>query len=57
VTGSLGIRRDGAGLRATASFPVTLSEFAIPAPRYLGVGVRDVVHVEVVVAVSQGAHR
>ena len=57
VAGSLGVRHDSAGLRVKAVFPVALSEFGIPAPRYLGVGVKDIVQVEVVAAVTQGAQR
>lgn len=34
------VRRDGR-LRVEAEFPLSLAEFGIPPPRYLGVGVRD----------------
>ena len=39
-------RRDGR-VRVEAEFPLSLAEFAIPPPRYLGVGVRDEVQVTV----------
>jgi len=52
VTGSVEVRREGAGLHVKALFPVTLSDYGIPAPRYLGVGVKDTVRVEVMFAVT-----
>ena len=39
-------RRDGQ-VRVEAEFPLSLAEFAIPPPRYLGVGVRDEVRITV----------
>jgi hypothetical protein len=36
-----------------ASFPVVLSAYTIPTPRYLGIGVKDTVQVEVAFAVSR----
>ena len=47
VSGQAEVRRDGAGLKVKASFPVQLSNHMIPEPRYLGVGVKDQVTVEV----------
>ena len=47
VKGNIEVRRSGSGLRARASFPVMLEEFAIAKPRYLGVGVADQVTVRV----------
>jgi len=41
-----GQQRDGA-LRVRARFPISLAAFGIQAPRYLGVGVRDEVQVQV----------
>ena len=35
----MALRREGAGLRVEASFPMALSDFGIQAPEYLGVGV------------------
>ena len=47
VSGQAEVRRDGTGLKVKASFPVQLSSHMIPEPRYLGVGVKDQVIVEV----------
>jgi hypothetical protein len=47
VTGQADVRRNGERLRVRASFPVVLEQFAIAKPRYLGVGVRDEVTVQV----------
>lgn len=47
VSGQAEIRRSGAGIRVRASFPVSLENFAIAEPRYLGVGVKDEVSVQV----------
>ena len=52
VTGAFDVRQAGAGLRVTASFPVDLTTYGIPKPRYLGVGVKDIVQVEVAFVVS-----
>jgi len=47
VSGQAEIRRSGTGLRIRASFPVVLRDFGIAEPRYLGVGVKDEVTVQV----------
>lgn len=47
VSGPAEVRKAGAGLRVKASFPVNLPDYNIPEPRYLGVGVRNTVQVEV----------
>jgi len=48
VTGAVDVRRANTGaLRVKALFPVTLSDYGIPAPRYLGVGVKDTVQIQV----------
>jgi polyisoprenoid-binding protein YceI len=39
VSGKMEVRRDGAGRRVRADFPVILTDFAITPPAYLGVGV------------------
>lgn len=52
VAGSVEVRRQGASLRVTASFPVGLTEFGIAEPRYLGVGVKDEVRVNVTLSVA-----
>ena len=54
VTGDVDLRQSGAGLRVKASFRVDLSDYSIPKPRYLGVGVTNTVQIEVAfVAVSR----
>ena len=47
VAGTARITRNGNEVRVDAAFPVRLSEFGIPDPRYLGVGVKDQVQVKV----------
>jgi polyisoprenoid-binding protein YceI len=47
VTGTADIKPDRAGYRMDASFPVKVSDFQIPEPTYLGVGVADEVMVRV----------
>ena len=47
VGGSVEIRRMAQTTRVRASFPVSITQFGIPTPRYLGVGVRDEVTVQV----------
>jgi polyisoprenoid-binding protein YceI len=47
VSGQATIRRDGPNVRVEASFPVTVADFGIEKPQYLGVGVRDQVTVNV----------
>jgi polyisoprenoid-binding protein YceI len=53
VTGAADVRQAGAGLRVTASFPVTLSDYSIRKPRYLGIGVKDTVQVAVAFLVTR----
>jgi len=47
VTGDVELRRRGTSVRVSAAFDVSLAEFNIPPPRYLGIGVRDRVTVHV----------
>jgi polyisoprenoid-binding protein YceI len=47
IAGTVEIRRAGAGVRIDASFPLTLTDFAIVPPEYLGVGVANKVMVKV----------
>jgi hypothetical protein len=47
VAGRAEVRREGAAMRIEASFPVSIPEFGIEKPRYLGVGVKDEVRVKV----------
>jgi len=53
VTGPVEVRKSGAGLQVKASFPLSLSDYNIAEPRYLGVGVKDSVQVEVAFTVSE----
>jgi polyisoprenoid-binding protein YceI len=53
VTGPVDVRQAGAGLRVQASFPVNLSDFGIRQPRYLGIGVKNTVQVQVAFALTQ----
>jgi len=52
VSGPAEVRREGASLRIEASFPVTLADYGIPKPQYLGVGVKSQVQVKVSLAVA-----
>jgi polyisoprenoid-binding protein YceI len=47
IAGPATVRQEGKGVRVEASFPVTVSEFGIEKPQYLGVGVKDQVSVTV----------
>jgi polyisoprenoid-binding protein YceI len=52
VTGKAEIQRQGSSVRVEASFPVTLADYGIPKPQYLGVGVDQRVHVKVSLVVA-----
>jgi polyisoprenoid-binding protein YceI len=47
VTGTADMQQNGKGYKLQATFPVRVSEFQIPEPSYLGVGVTDEVTVRV----------
>lgn len=47
VTGTAEIKRSGTTVKIVAKFPVLLPDFSVPKPRYLGVGVKDQVEVNV----------
>jgi polyisoprenoid-binding protein YceI len=47
VSGVADVQQRGGHLRVQAQFPIRVSEFRIPAPTYLGVGVRDEIQVKV----------
>jgi len=47
VTGAAELQEKDGKIRVQAQFPVKVSEFEIPAPTYLGVGVRDEIQVKV----------
>src|SRR4051812_48318902 len=53
VSGAVDVRRAGDGLQVKASFPVNLSDFGIREPRYLGIGVKNTVQVQVTFAVTR----
>ena len=53
VKGTVDVRAQGTGLRVRASFPVDLPDYGIGKPRYLGVGVKDTVQIEVAFAVTR----
>jgi hypothetical protein len=55
VSGTVEVRQTSAGPRVKASFPVHLPDYRIPAPRYLGIGVKNTVQVEVGFAISRRA--
>jgi polyisoprenoid-binding protein YceI len=55
VAGQAEVRREGSAVRVDAAFPITLADYAIKEPRYLGVGVKDVVQVKVTLTAAPDA--
>ncbi len=55
VKGQAEVRREGGSVRVEASFPVTISDYGIPKPQYLGVGVRNEVQVKVSLVATPAA--
>ena len=53
VSGPVEVRKAGAGVRVKASFPVNLPDYNIAEPRYLGVGVKNTVQVDVTFTATQ----
>jgi polyisoprenoid-binding protein YceI len=53
VAGAVEVRPTGEDLRVKASFPVNLLDYSIRRPRYLGIGVKDTVEVEVAFSVTR----
>jgi polyisoprenoid-binding protein YceI len=47
IAGTATVTRGGRAYQVEATFPLKISEFAIPEPTYLGVGVRDQIEVRV----------
>jgi hypothetical protein len=47
ISGQVDIRRSRTSVRVEATFPVTLADFGIAKPRYLGVGVKDTVQARI----------
>jgi polyisoprenoid-binding protein YceI len=54
VAGQAEVRREGTQARVDATFPVTLADYGIKEPRYLGVGVGEVVQVKVTLMATPG---
>ena len=52
VSGAVEVGQAGNGLQVKASFPLGLSDYNIAEPRYLGVGVKNTVQVEVLFTVA-----
>lgn len=52
ISGSATIARQGGGYRIEAEFPVKVSEFNIPKPSYLGVGVQDQIRIKIALTVT-----
>jgi hypothetical protein len=56
IRGQAEIHRQGPAVRVEASFPLTLADYGIPKPQYLGVGVKGEVQVKVfLVATTEAA--
>jgi len=55
VAGTAEIRAEGAGARVEANFPLSLSDFGITAPMYMGVGVANRVLIKVSFSAAPGA--
>jgi polyisoprenoid-binding protein YceI len=51
IAGTAEIRRDAAGVRVTATFPIQLTDFGVEPPMYMGVGVGN----KLIVKVAFGA--
>ena len=52
VAGAVDVRPAGGGLRVKASFPLNLSDYSIAPPRYLGIGVKETLQIQVAFAVT-----
>jgi len=52
VSGTAELKPQGDHIRVQAQFPISVSNFAIPKPTYLGVGVKDEVQVKVSMTVE-----
>ena len=55
IEGEAELRRRDGRMRVEAVFPLSLEAFGVPPPRYLGIGVRDVVEVTVEFEATAGA--
>jgi hypothetical protein len=45
--------KSAAGLRVNAAFPINLPDYGVSEPRYMGVGVKNTVQVQVTFTVTQ----
>jgi polyisoprenoid-binding protein YceI len=52
VSGTAELRQQGDRIRVQAQFPISVANFAIPKPAYLGVGVADEIEVKVTMMVE-----
>jgi len=52
ITGTAELQQRDGRIRVQAQFPIRVSEFQIPKPTYLGVGVRDEIQVKVTLTVA-----
>jgi len=52
ITGTADLQQRDGRIRVQAQFPIRVSEFQIPKPSYLGVGVRDEIQVKVTLTVA-----
>jgi polyisoprenoid-binding protein YceI len=57
ISGTAELQRRDGSVRVLARFPLRISEFQIPSPTYLGVGVRDEVQVSVTLTAVASASR
>jgi polyisoprenoid-binding protein YceI len=55
ITGTAELKQQDGRVKVQAEFPVTVADFQIPKPSYLGVGVRDVVQVKVSLTAAPAA--
>jgi len=55
VKGQADVHREGATVRVDATFPVTIADYGIAKPQYLGVGVRSEVQVKVSLVLTSAA--
>ena len=57
VGGTANVRSSDREVRVTAEFPISLNEFQIASPRYLGVGVADRVIVKATISAASESER
>jgi hypothetical protein len=57
VAGTAEIRREAAGAHVVATFPLTLTDFGIEPPQYMGVGVANKLIVKVAFTATRAASR